>query len=253
MKCRNCGRENPPYAKSCGYCGRALANNNIKNRQNETEKGLVALIIVLLLVLVIGAGVLMVNRYRPPGKGFRGGGGGGGMVSTGITPPTPMPLPTMGSGSGSVSTATPALPTPTSTTSVTTPSPSDDTGSYEAAMAKKEEYLYRIELIKEYEETHFETAGSQYELNVESQILYEKWDDLLNEVYQYLKSIMTPAEFESLQEDEIIWIKQKEDAIKRTGEEWAGGSGEGMARNITAIEFTESRCYYLIDLIDYFA
>ncbi len=94
-----------------------------------------------------------------------------------------------------------------------------------------------------------DTAMTQVDINQESGVVFQKWDMLLNEVYQYLKTIMTDSEFALLYEEEIAWIGEKEAAIEAAGAEWGGGSGEPMARNMTAIEYTKARCYYLISLI----
>ncbi len=119
-----------------------------------------------------------------------------------------------------------------------------------ASISKKEGFLDKADNIEQYSEVYLETAETQSEINSESSAVYKKWDTLLNEVYQYLKTIMSGSEFKQLQENEIAWIAEKEQAIKAAGAEWEGGSGEAMARNMTAIQYTKERCYYLISLIN---
>ena len=115
---------------------------------------------------------------------------------------------------------------------------------------QEEEFLKTAEEIEEYDENYLQTANTQVDINRESGIVFEKWDDLLNEVYQYLKESMPQDEFEQLRQDEIDWIKEKEAAIEAAGKEWEGGTGEPMARNMTGIDYTRERCYELIDMID---
>ena len=91
---------------------------------------------------------------------------------------------------------------------------------------------------------------TQSDINMESGVVFEKWDVLLNEVYQYLKTEMSESEFKQLEADEFAWIAEKEKAIAEAGAQWEGGTGEPMARNMTAIEYTRDRCNYLISLID---
>ena len=43
---------------------------------------------------------------------------------------------------------------------------------------------------------------------------------------------------------------ETEIAIDEASAEWEGGSGEPMARNMTAARYTKDRCYYLISLIN---
>ena len=115
--------------------------------------------------------------------------------------------------------------------------------------AKKSAYSARAAQIEEYTKTHLDTATTQVEINRESANVFEQWDVLLNDVYQYLKTIMPNDEFKQLEKDELNWIKEKEKAMKDASAEWGGGSGEPMARYGTASRYTKERCYYLISLI----
>lgn len=117
-------------------------------------------------------------------------------------------------------------------------------------MEKKDTFRQRAEEIEEYAWNYLDTAMTQSEINSESSIVYKKWDALLNDVYQYLKKILPESEFKALKSDELDWIAEKEAAIEEAGAEWAGGSGEPMARNTAGIEYTQERCYYLISLIN---
>ena len=114
---------------------------------------------------------------------------------------------------------------------------------------KKSAYSARAAQIEEYTKTHLDTATTQVEINRESANVFEQWDVLLNDVYQYLKTIMPNDEFKQLEKDELNWIKEKEKATKDASAEWGGGSGEPMARYGTASRYTKERCYYLISLI----
>ena len=133
-------------------------------------------------------------------------------------------------------------------------------------LLKKDRFLEDAKEIEEYadnylmpaesqssinsESTVLMPAESQSSINSESTVVFQKWDKLLNEVYQYLKTILPENKFEQLHQDELEWIAEKENAIDEAGAEWAGGTGEIMARNMTAIQYTEERCYYLISLIN---
>lgn len=145
-------------------------------------------------------------------------------------------------------TATPA-PTPTPRPKDTLAADAEKTPVTDGKTEKREEFLSRAEAIERYSSSHFETAGPQAELNRESGIVYNKWDDLLNDVYQYLKTTLPSDKFSAIKSDELAWIKEKEAAIDAAGAQWAGGSGEPMARNCAGIDYTSKRCYYLISLI----
>ena len=102
--------------------------------------------------------------------------------------------------------------------------------------------------------TRFADAGSeqwmtQLDMNQGSHQVYQYWDQLLNEVYQYLHRVLPDAEFRALQEDEKVWITQKESAVQAAGAEYEGGSMQPLVENSAAAEWTEDRVRYLIDLI----
>ena len=86
-------------------------------------------------------------------------------------------------------------------------------------------------------------------MNQGSHQVYQYWDQLLNEVYQYLKRVLPDAEFRALQEDEKVWITQKESAVQAAGAEYEGGSMQPLVENSTAAKWTEDRVKYLINLI----
>ena len=87
---------------------------------------------------------------------------------------------------------------------------------------------------------------TQADMNRESAIVFEKWDNLLNEVYQYLKTTLTDSAFAALKKEEYQWIQQKEAEMNAAGAMFEGGSGEPLARNSVGIEYTSKRCYALI-------
>ena len=89
-------------------------------------------------------------------------------------------------------------------------------------------------------------AGPQSELNESSYKVYQMWDDLLNEIYGYLKNTMDKSEFEKLGRDELDWINEKEAAVAETASRWSGGSGGAYAQNSVAIEYTRDRCFVLM-------
>ncbi len=130
------------------------------------------------------------------------------------------------------------------TTQASEPQPAPD-----PKVLKKEEYLKTAESIQQYSDMYLDTASNQNEINKQSGEVFRKWDVLLNDIYQYLKTIMPEDEFSVLQKSELDWIVEKEQAIDEAGAEWEGGSGEPMARNYTGIRYTKDRCFYLIDLI----
>ena len=142
--------------------------------------------------------------------------------------PTPQPTP---------------QPTPLPTPRIT-PQPTISPAQKRAA------YNNRAAGIELYENTYLKTAMDQATMNIESSVVFKKWDTLLNDVYQYLKQTMTQSEFAALKKEEEVWIKEKEAAIEAAGNEHKGGTMEPLARNSVGIDYTKQRTYYLISLID---
>lgn len=113
----------------------------------------------------------------------------------------------------------------------------------------KMSYIERTRQIEKNEKVLIDTAFSQYELNMATYEIYMQWDNLLNDVYQYLKTTLPYSEFSQLQEDEYAWVKEKEAASDAEYESWNGGSAAPMAVNGVLTAYTQDRCYYLISLI----
>lgn len=224
MVCRNCGRNNSAKASHCAYCGAPLVRTN----ENQKKIIIIALCAALLLSLTAMAGVLMYKDAVKRNRDFDSD--------------ETLPSPTVSATEIPVSTEgieeEKATEKPKKTE---TPNP---------RKAKKDAFLDKADTIDGYDKTYLEPAETQSEINRESGIVAEKWDKLLNEVYQYLKTIMPDSDFKRLQQDEIAWIAEKEQGIEEAGAEWGGGSGEPMARNFAAIRYTKERCYYLISLIN---
>lgn len=89
----------------------------------------------------------------------------------------------------------------------------------------------------------------QLEMNQGSYQIYQHWDQLLNEVYQYLKRVLPNAEFQTLQTEEKVWIVQKEAAVQAAGAEYEGGSMQPLILSSTAAQWTEDRVRSLIGRI----
>ena len=79
------------------------------------------------------------------------------------------------------------------------------------------EFYERAEAIERFAEESGENAMTQSDMNISSYEVYCEWDELLNDIYNYLKKIMDKNEFAELEADEIDWIKEKEAAIDKAG------------------------------------
>lgn len=76
---------------------------------------------------------------------------------------------------------------------------------------------------------------------------YKAWDGALNDIYQYLKENLPSDKFKVLQQDEIRWIKQKEENAKKEREKYEGGSMAGIMYSSSLASDTRNRCYELVN------
>ena len=231
MICTKCGKDNSGNARFCAYCGAVLP----AGAEEKGKKGGIILAIIIILILIAGiiSGILIYNNINSDFEDTYA------KETSKKNETSPTQTPSVG---------TVVIPEKIEEPEKTIPP--KKTGEVNEQLKRKNEFLEKADEIEEYAEEYLNTAGNQHEINSESGIVYQKWDGLLNDVYQYLKTTMPESEFKALQKDELEWIKEKESAVEESARDWLGGSGEAMARNMTAIEYTEERCYYLISLIN---
>ena len=85
----------------------------------------------------------------------------------------------------------------------------------------------------------------QYNLTAEEQ--YILWDDLLNEIWAYLKATLPEDRMKSLTDEQVKWISSKEAAAEKEGRQYEGGSIQGMIINGVKADMTRDRVYELME------
>ena len=110
----------------------------------------------------------------------------------------------------------------------------------------RDDFLRRAAEVEDYARAHLETSTNQRQRVEESEILYEKWDELLNEIYGYLREQLSEQEFSVLREEELAWIREKEAAIEAAGENCDNSAERSIQENLEAIYYTQNRVYTLI-------
>ncbi len=247
LVCRNCGCDNPPHVRYCKSCGMEMdtmvtvpispETQNRRQQKKQAQTVIIVLLVVAIVLLCVLTGVLLSRSSASDENGFDSD------IREVLLPSetnTPSEEKTEEiETTNAVSTALSERPEQTPARAV----PNEKT-------EKKNAFLAKAEGIEQYGREYLDTADTQHAINRESGVVFEKWDVLLNEVYQYLKTVLPEDEFKQLQADELAWITEKENAMAETAAEWGSGSGAPMARNMTGIQFTKERCYYLISLIN---
>ncbi|MDU5108257.1 lysozyme inhibitor LprI family protein [Clostridium sp.] len=76
---------------------------------------------------------------------------------------------------------------------------------------------------------------------------YEMYDKELNNIYALLQKELSKEVMESLEQEEIKWIDEKEKAAKEESLKYKGGTFEFVADKVSLYEATKNRCYELVN------
>ena len=114
-----------------------------------------------------------------------------------------------------------------------------------ASAAVKKQSKRQVTLIRSYNKIYrkckknFKYDGPQLEMNQDS---YKE----LNRVYKLLYKGLSAKQKKVLKKKQIRWIKKKEKEAAKEAAQWAGGSGQPLARNMVLITETKKRLRWLI-------
>lgn len=121
-----------------------------------------------------------------------------------------------------------------------------------ASAAVKKQSKRQVTLIRSYNKIYrkckknFKYDGPQIEMNQDSYKEFKIWDKELNRVYKLLYKGLSTKQKKVLKKKQIRWIKQKEKKAAKEAAQWAGGSGQPLARNSVLITETKKRLRWLI-------
>lgn len=111
----------------------------------------------------------------------------------------------------------------------------------------KEEYLKKLDSLDEYLKTSVNEGVTTIEMKEAENTRYKSWDDMLNEIYNLLKTQLTEDEMKKLQEEEIEWIKYRDETAEIESKEVEGGSMYPMVYTFSLTKTTKNRCYELVN------
>lgn len=121
-----------------------------------------------------------------------------------------------------------------------------------ASAAVKKQSKRQVTLIRSYNKIYrkckknFKYDGPQLEMNQDSYKEFKIWDKELNRVYKLLYKGLSTKQKKVLKKEQIRWIKKKEKEAAKEAAQWAGGSGQPLARNTVLITETKKRLRWLI-------
>ncbi len=90
---------------------------------------------------------------------------------------------------------------------------------------------------------------SQAELNELAAQKYEAWDNVLNDMWSYLKLTLPADQMKALTREEVAWIHDKEAKANAAAADYANGSMYSMIRDMQAAELTRQRAYVLVNYV----
>ncbi len=146
------------------------------------------------------------------------------LAGCGKTEPTPGPSP-----------ASPAVTSPSGNTN--TPGAADQQQKRKFADKKAE--------IMRYEE-NADYGATTAEMRTTTHDVYQKWDDFLNEIFQYLERNLPADEFEKLEKEQSDWLKARDAKAEADSAEMKGGTGEALLYTGSLLESTKLRCDELL-------
>lgn len=121
--------------------------------------------------------------------------------------------------------------------------------NYSANNRKFNSFLNRLHEIEKNDGVARKKANTTYDIAIYSADFSKQYDDLLNDIYNYLKEVMPENEFKQLQKEEIEWINKKETSIKKDLEKHEGGSICSYLSDWDTIYYTHARIYELLKYI----
>lgn len=118
------------------------------------------------------------------------------------------------------------------------------TPDYDDYMSSVKEQSNRIKQFLE------QDALTQADMNAKSKQLHELWDEAMNVLWSELKTHLPEEEFAVLQDEQRVWMAEREKRVKEAGEKYAGGSVYPLIVNGEAAAMTEERVYRLYELLE---
>lgn len=90
-------------------------------------------------------------------------------------------------------------------------------------------------------------SGITLEMIEASSEEYENWDKMLNEVYSKLAEQLSETEMNNLTEEELNWIKTRDEKSEAADDKFEGGSIAPFLRIDSLAKSTKARCYELVN------
>ena len=122
----------------------------------------------------------------------------------------------------------------------------DEDPGYDDICRLKENIEAEDQIITE----KLQNAMSQSQMNKAAHELYNLWYDGLYELWGKIKWYIGEEAYEQLYADNVTWENNLKVEMKKAGQEYEGGSMQGMQETLCGVNIIQDRYYYLIDWVD---
>lgn len=114
--------------------------------------------------------------------------------------------------------------------------------------SQKDEYIQKLDSIDAglADLEHLYTNKDNTEILKAEKETYNRWDNILNEIYALLKQQLSSGDMQSLKEVQIEWIKDKESSAKNAASKYAEGEMKEITKYKIEAQYTKERCYELV-------
>ncbi|MVX65683.1 DUF1311 domain-containing protein [Clostridium chromiireducens] len=123
----------------------------------------------------------------------------------------------------------------------------NDKGNNTNQESTKQEYKAKLDNIELGFKGFNDANATTNDMYQEACKEHKQWDDALNEIYGVLKSQLPASDMKKLQNEELQWIKDRDDKAKKDAEEMAGGTMEKVLFEGSLAKSTKERCYVLVE------
>lgn len=113
--------------------------------------------------------------------------------------------------------------------------------------SKKQTYQAKLKAMEEEVANIDEGTFTTVEMKAAAEQRYQKWDKLLNDVYQQLQAQLDTQAMTQLRIEQRKWITHRDDQARKAADEYKGGSAENLVYTETLASVTRERCYRLVE------
>ncbi|MFZ3577613.1 lysozyme inhibitor LprI family protein [Virgibacillus sp. DJP39] len=118
------------------------------------------------------------------------------------------------------------------------------------AASNKQEFIKKLNDIEKglSDLKHLYKSGTTVDMLSALYETHTRWDDVLNEIYGVLKKQLTPNEMSELKQEQLKWIKHRDETAKNNSLEFQGGTMAEVLLIDTKAQLTKERSYELVNL-----